>query len=162
MVSFTRKKGKVSLDDLKIKIQQIGEKSGKVGWFETAKYEDGTPVAAIAAIQELGSPKNNIPPRPMLRSTASEKDREWTQLSKSGYKAMLAGNETEETVMNKLVLKAAGDVAKTISKIASPPLKQGTINARKRKRADKKTTGNLTKPLIDTGVLFATVTGVVE
>ncbi len=38
----------------------------QVGWFESAKYDDGTPVAGVAAIQEFGSAKNRIPPRPFF------------------------------------------------------------------------------------------------
>jgi hypothetical protein len=61
-------------------------------------------------------------------------------------------------VLDVLGQQAAGDIRKSISRIASPPLKQATIDARLRKRADKTTLGKLDKPLVDTGTLLNAVT----
>lgn len=36
-------------------LKQLDGKIGRAGWFETSKYEDGTPVAHIAAVQEFGA-----------------------------------------------------------------------------------------------------------
>lgn len=38
---------------------------GKTGWFETARYPDGTAVAYVATIHEFGTPR--IPARPFMR-----------------------------------------------------------------------------------------------
>lgn len=130
----------------------------EAGWFESAKYPDGTPVAYVATIQEFGSPKNSIPPRPFMRPTLAEKSGEWKALALRGAKAMARGNETIGTVMEKLGSKAAGDIRKTISNVNSPALKDATIKARLSKRANKKTVGNLTKPLVDTGLMLSTCT----
>ena len=70
--------------------------------FETAKYEVGQPVAYIATIQEYGSAQNGIPPRPFMRKTISEQTPEWKGLLASRSKAILAGNETTESVIDKI------------------------------------------------------------
>lgn len=135
---------------------------GKVGFFESAKYVDGTPVAYVAAIQEYGSPSNGIPSRSFMRTTIAEKQKEWSRLAESGAKAILAGNETITTVLDKIGMKAAGDIRRKIASITVPPLKDSTIKNRLRRRADKTSTGTLSKPLIDTGIMIASVQSAVE
>ncbi len=45
------------------KIDKIGEgfknREARIGWFESARYEDGTPVAYVATIQEFGGTFNH-------------------------------------------------------------------------------------------------------
>lgn len=130
----------------------LSKNKGKVGWFESAKYPDGTPVAYVALIQEMGSPQNSIPPRPFFRSTMAEKSKQWTGLLKSGCKAILAGNETAHSVMEKVTGKAAGDVRRKISKIREPALSQRTLDARLSRGLTS------TKPLVDTGIMLQTLT----
>ena len=36
----------------------------RIGFFASAKYQDGTPVAAVAAWHEFGAPKVRLPSRP--------------------------------------------------------------------------------------------------
>jgi hypothetical protein len=97
-----------------------------------------------------------------MRPTIALKQAEWTELALRGSRAILKGNQTIENVMEGLGMKAAGDIRKTISLVVSPPLSPRTIAARLRKRANKRITGKLTKPLIDTGLMFATLTNTVE
>ena len=40
----------------------------EAGFYSTAKYDDGTPVTNVAAWNEFGVPKNNIPERPFFRN----------------------------------------------------------------------------------------------
>jgi hypothetical protein len=148
--------------NLQIALKNLQGKVGKVGWFEKSKYEDGTPVAYVATIQEYGYPAGNIPPRPFMRTTIAEKQQEWKKIAESGSKAILNGKATVGTVMEAIGLKAAGDIRKKISLITAPPLSPRTIEARRSRRADKKTIGLLTKPLIDTGIMFGTLTNTVE
>lgn len=103
-----------------------------------------------------------IPARPFMRPTIVKKMNEWKNIALQGSKAILAGNATAEKVMNDLVLKAAGDIAKTISQITAPLLKPSTIAARRRSLTDNKTVGALTKPLVHTGMMIDTITGIVE
>ena len=143
-------------------LKQLEDKVGKVGWFEKSKYEDGTPVAYVATIQEYGYPEGNIPPRPFMRPTIAEKQGEWTKIIESGSRAVLNGKAQAKDVLEAVGLKAAGDIRKKISTITAPPLSPRTIEARRAKRADKKTIGLLTKPLIDTGIMLGTLTNTVE
>lgn len=137
-------------------------KVGKVGFFPSAKYEDGTPVAYVAAIQEFGYPEGGIPPRSFMRTTMEAQQGEWKAVAKQGAKAVVAGNATGDQVLEAIGLKAAGDIRKTIATISTPALQESTVAARMRARADKKTVGNLTKPLVDSGILLGSVTHAVE
>ena len=123
-----RKKG-AGYDRLQALVTESQDYVGKVGWLESAKYEDGTPVAYVAAIQEFGSPKNNIPSRSFMRTTISEQRNKWMELAKSGAKAVVAGNETVRSVVEKIGFQAQGDIGAKISSISSPVLKQ--VNCRR-------------------------------
>lgn len=143
----------------------------KTGWFETAKYADGTPVAYVATIHEFGAIVVNadavagayqnggggaapilIPARPFMRPTVAAKGDSWMKLLAQGAAQVLLGKATAEQVLEAVALRAAGDVAKTISTISSPPLSPRTIAGKK----------GATKPLVDTGQMIQSVTGVVE
>lgn len=145
---------------------------GKTGFFETAKYADGTPVAYVATIQEFGAIAMNlgaaagayqnggdgvagkpaiIPARPFMRPTVAAQGANWVKLLGAGAKSVLTGGATPVQVMEAVTLKAAGDVAKTIASITNPPLSPLTI-ARKGSK----------KPLVDTGLMIQSVTGIAE
>ena len=47
-----------------------------IGWFEDAQYEDGTPVAYVAALTNSEAQPTKIPPRSFMRS-ALEKQADW-------------------------------------------------------------------------------------
>lgn len=89
------------------KLIEASRKQGKVGWFETAKYEDGTPVAYVAAIQENGSPAQGIPPRPFLRTTIAARQAAWRDLIHSGAQRILDGKASVADVLNIVGLRAA-------------------------------------------------------
>ena len=143
-------------------LESVNGLNTQVGWFPGAKYQDGTPVAYVAVIQEFGSPINNIPPRSFMRTTIAEKENEWAKLVRSGAKAMIAGNATPKMVMEGLGLAASGDIKKKISEINSPALKASTIANRKRKLAKGKKVGALTKPLVETSLMISSLTSTVE
>ena len=161
MVNVVRHKTNTG-KQLKVALENLEGKVGKVGWFEKSKYENDISVAYVATIQEYGYPPQNIPARPFMRPTIIQKQKEWKVIAESGAKAILKGTRTIDNVMEAIGLKAAGDIRKTISLIWSPPLSPLTIQARLRKRSNKKVVGNLTKPLIDTGIMFGTLTNTVE
>ncbi len=119
-------------------IQDLENKSAKIGWFEGTKYEDGTRVAYVATIQEYGYPPKNIPPRSFLRPTVINKKNEWTGLIKSGVKSILKGNESAESILDEVGARAAGDIRKTIKSIWMPSLKEKTILARLNRKRNKK------------------------
>lgn len=122
---------------------------GKVGWLESAHYKDGTPVAYVATIHEFGT--EHIPARPFMRPTVDNHGAEWMDLLAQGARASANGGMEPRAVLELVVLKAAGDVAKAIQAVTSPALSPVTV---KRK--------GHSKPLIDTGQMFQSVTGTVE
>ena len=173
MASVTRKSSGVSLLTMANTISGFGNTVAKAGWFETNKYPDGTSVAYVASIQEYGAHFTRfgekagdysvvIPPRPFMRPTVIRETAHWSELIAKGVAACLNGRSTPESVLDKVAARAAGDIAKSISLVQTPPLKQSTIDARRRALTDKKTVGLLTKPLVDTGLMLDSVTHVVE
>lgn len=137
---------------------------GKVGWFENSKYDDkyATPVALVAAVQEYGYSKNNIPARPFIEPTIQTKQNEWLTIMGKGVDAVLSGKKTINAVLDLVGQKARFDIQKAITQVFSPPLKPSTIRARLNRKSNKNHVGALDKPLIDTGIMYGTITNVVE
>ena len=130
-------------------LQGLDGLEGKVGWFESAHYPDGTPVAYVATIHEFGT--GRIPARPFMRPAVADHGREWIDLLGQGAKAAISGGPSPAEVLEAVTLAAAGNVAEKIQAVTSPPLSPVTI---KRKGHDK--------PLVDTGQMVQSVTGKVE
>lgn len=185
-----------AFETLRTRLKELDGKVAKAGWFETSKYEDGTPVAYIAAIQEFGVHINHpggtpykigpdgravfvsksagaglpvtkphtivIPPRPFMRPTVDRERAAWVDLLRSGSRSVLSGTTTAVNVMQAIGLKAAGDIAKSITLVFAPPLKASTIARRRNALTNKKTVGLLTKPLVDSGLMLNTVSNTVE
>lgn len=135
---------------------------GKVGFFESAKYENGTPVAQVAVTQEFGDPEKNIPPRPFFRNAIAENQTAWKALVSKLIRAVVKGKITYHEAIEMIGLTAAGHVRKSISVLTAPALAESTIRARLRKRADGKTIGLLTKPLVDSKIMINSVTNLTE
>ena len=128
-------------------VSSLGAKSLEVGFLESARYEDGTPVAGVAVVHEFGSPVNGIPPRSFMRKTAEDKQGEWSNLIEQGAKAVINGTETPETMLEKVGLVAAGNIKTTITQITTPALSPATIKKK-----------GSSKPLIEDGILLNSVT----
>lgn len=150
------------LEVMKINLERMGSMKGKVGFFDSHKYPDGTSVAAVAEKNEYGAPEKGQPPRPFMRTTQESRKNDWVKWIKEQSANVALGKTSASNVLNTLVQAAAGDVRKTISDLVSPPLAESTIKARKSKLANGKTVGKLDKPLVETGVMLASVTGIVE
>lgn len=129
----------------------------RVGFLENATYPDGTPVAMIAAIQNYGAPRANIPARPFFTNMIRAKSPEWpkaieTQLKINKYDASKTLRVVGEAV--------AGQLRQSIADTNTPPLAPYTLARRgvpgmvydpqnpKTFRA---------KPLVDTGHMLASV-----
>lgn len=145
-----RREGPGVLDVSKV-LRGLDDHEGRVGWFESARYEDGTPVAYVATIHEFGS--GAIPARPFMRPAVAEHGQEWLdQLAAGAKKAVQPGATlTPLMVLEAVAMMAAGNVAEMIQAVNSPPLDPRTV-ARK----------GFDKPLVDTGQMFQSVTGKVE
>jgi hypothetical protein len=122
---------------------------GKVGWFESAHYPGGTPVAYVATIHEFGT--GRIPARPFMRPAVADHGGEWLELIGQGVKASMMGGQSPAEVLELVMLQAAGNVGEKIQAVTSPALSPVTI---KRKGHEK--------PLVDTGQMIQSVTGKVE
>lgn len=174
MIKIKREKGP-AWDRLEKAQKDLDKIVGRVGYFSSAKYENGLPVATVAAIQEEGYPQHNIPKRATMRPAINKNQNAWAELFRSGAKAIVAGNETAKSVMEKVASRAAADVRTEIASLYDPPLKQSTILNRMRKaglskarrkrfragqlnQSDVKAIGNLTKPLVDTRTMINSVT----
>lgn len=149
-------------------VELAKDKVGKVGWFPSSKYEDGTPVAYIASIMELGTKtagRNHavvIPPRPFFRPTMIEQEGNWRNLAKLLSQSILKGTDTAYSAMEKLASQAEGDVAATFASINTPRLSDATVELRKWKKANGYKVGSLTKPLQESGYMLSTLTSKVE
>lgn len=67
-------------DKLKQFLENIAKQKAKVdvGFFENAKYPDGTQIAEVAIIQEFGNDK--IPPRPFMQPTFNDEKAKWLNI----------------------------------------------------------------------------------
>jgi hypothetical protein len=131
-------------------MQAIAHKQARVGFFESAKYPDGTPVAYVASIQEF-HPEHA---RPFMRPTIEQQRNAWRESLRSGCKAVLNGQIEAPAMLYQFGARAAADIKKTISQITAPPLADATVAAR---RSRRKTPGVSVKPLVDTGLLIGSV-----
>jgi hypothetical protein len=107
---------------------------GQVGWFPTAKYETGTPVAYVALIQEKGAPAVGIPPRPFIQPTIDEKKADWTALMAEGMREVVKGTMSPKDVLEGVGLQAAGDIRATLAAANVAPLSPVTVLLRKWKK----------------------------
>lgn len=171
-----------AFDKINVALRQLDGIETKVGWFPSAKYENGTPVAYVASIQEFGA--GPIPPRPFFRTTVAKEQAAWKEYAAKGAKAVLKGTASAHDVMDAIGERAQEDVKETINHITSPPLSPVTLELRamKHKNPALKITGALVgqaaakvyqpgcqlasgtpdKPLIDTKLLISTLTHTTE
>lgn len=136
--------------------------SVKVGWLGGANYDDGTPIAGVAAVQEFGYTPKNIPPRPFMRTTIAEQEEAWKRVAAKFAKRIGSGGEMAD-LMEGLGGVAAGDIRKKIAEITQPRLKPATIANRLRRytspgKGKAAPVEGIEKPLIDSGWMMNTLT----
>lgn len=172
-----------NIQGLKDKLVKLANAELEVGWFEGTQYNDGTPVAGVAAVQEFGSASRAIPPRPFFRPTIAEKKNEWAKKTESVLGRYIEGSLTPEQSLNVIGSMVVGDVQGKISTINSPKLSPVTIALRRLRDDGVQISGSLVgqvaqaiadgktakgelgdqtysniKPLNDTGYMLATLT----
>ena len=159
------------LKKLHERIVRLGELKVEIGWFESAQHPvtgkggavTGTiPTASIAAQNEFGNPKANIPPRPFMRPTLASNRGLWRDQIKQGSRAVILGTETENSMMEKIGLSVSGHIRAAIAQVQKPALEKETVQARLRIRKDKKTIGLLEKPLVFEGILLNSLTYIIK
>lgn len=124
-------------------------------------YRQGEPIgnAAIGYIQEKGSAKQGIPPRPFLEpGVAAVADKCAGIIGNGAADALTSMDASKITVAkNKAGLIAQSSVKATITAGEGfEPLSDATLAARKRRGVSR------TKPLIDTGSLRNSITYVIR
>jgi hypothetical protein len=138
-------------------------RSVKVGFLAGSTSDDDISLPMIAAVQEFGAPAAGIPPRPFFRNMVAEKSPGWPDTIVEVLKA----NDYDAAK----TLKGVGQIVKgqlqlSIHETNSPPLAQSTIDARLRRgskaSSSKPAATTIGKPLVDTGVMLASVDYEVE
>ena len=141
------------LERLQKSIADMQTKRAAVGFFDTAHYPDGTPVAQVAIAQEFGIID---PPRSFMRSTISEQKAAWQATLAQGSKRVMADKITAEQMLEAFGMQAAGQIKEKIASIMAPGLSDATLSSRLRRN------NTSTKPLVDTGTLISSVSSKVE
>lgn len=130
------------LAELSRKLSKGGEV--KVGFLADSTYPNGMKTALVAAFNEFGVPSHGQPPRPFFRSMVAEKSPEWP----AAIEGLLVANDYDvDKTLAQTGEAIAGQLRQSIVDLTEPPLAPSTV-ARK---------GGVTKPLIDTGHLLASV-----
>ena len=146
------------VNDLKKQIQDLKNTVVKVGYFEDSKRTDGLPNAYVAAINELGSPTNNIPPRRTLGPGLQNNKEEFSKIIANSIR-----NGTIKDGFEILGQLAVGKVKSEIADLKSPALKPNTVRARLRhKKQGKSVSLTVAKPLVNTKQMLQAVSYVVE
>lgn len=159
----------------------LAQDTVKIGVLD-GKYEDGTNVAYVAAIQEYGCPERGIPPRPFFRPTIQQQQKAWADSLHSGVKGVVEGNLQPHHVLDAVGAVAEADIKQSISEVRQPPLSPITVMLRGMRQHDAslvvtgRTVGEAArrvangetnygasdKPLEDTFTLFDSITHQVD
>jgi hypothetical protein len=115
-----------------------------VGFMSGATYEDGTPVAMVAAIQNFGAPEANIPARPFFTNMINAKGDGWGERLASIYKG---ADYKGKVAFKRFGYAVASDLQQSIISTNDPALEPSTIAAK-----------GFSKALIDTGHMINSVT----
>lgn len=138
--------------DLAGLLNQVKRGQVHVGYFAHSHYPSGEPVAGVAAVHEMGSPTQRIPPRPTLGPGLNKNRAELSDAVKlSVQQAILSGGNLKLTNVG---LLAQAAVRKEISELMSPPLSKRTIAERAKRHSKGLASG---KPLVDTKVMLRSV-----
>lgn len=136
------------LNDLEKRLNATGVEAG---FFPDSSYEnDGTSVATVAYANEYGVPGNNQPPRPFFRGAIDKNKDEWVDSISNG----LASGLDAKTTLEVVGAKVQADIRDSISTLMEPALSPTTIRARRTRKVRR---NESTKPLIDTGVMYESV-----
>lgn len=145
------------IERLRKELESIKKARLEVGFFDTAVYPSGLPVAYVASVHEFGW--GPIPARPFMRPAMSSNRDTWTRNFLSGFKAVVNGNVSTKQVMEQMGMKISGQIKESIQSVTSPPLQDSTIEARLSRLANggKGAQGTISKPLVATGLMLNSV-----
>ncbi len=113
--------------------EEAGKLEAVAGFFEDAKYPDGTSVAQTMFYNEHGTRtkdgREHAKPRPALRRTKINSHGKWTKT----LHGLVSGSQSELGVgkaYGQVAAMMAGDLKKTISTFTAPGNKPSTIKAK--------------------------------
>lgn len=168
-------------DKFEAALKEIAKKASnaataEIGFMENATYPDGKNVAMVAAIQEFGAPAKGIPPRPYFRGMINQNSPQWPDEIAAALKST---NYNARNTLSQMGAVIAGELQQSIVDTSDPPLSPITVmlrgmrtqskyadmpfwerfaEAKKRVAAGESNYGASSKPLVDTGVMFNSVT----
>lgn len=133
------------LQNIKIDKREIlkfmGKEKLEIGFFESARYPNGTFVAQVARYNEFGTLR--IPMRPFFRNAIQKNIKKWYATLQNAINQDLAPSKALSIVGE----VARADIIQSITDFKAPPNAQSTIKQKKS-----------TNPLIDTGLMRRSVT----
>ena len=109
-----------------------------------------TTVAKLGVIHEFGSPANGIPARPFMAQTAQKHRRNTVELLKRNAKAVLNRQQSPKQGLGRIGVVYEGYIKDTIRNGDFVPNAPSTVRMK-----------GSSRPLIDTGLMRASVTSVV-
>ena len=142
--------------DLVVNLKALDNMAAEVGWQGNVRYEDGTPVAAVARWQDKGNSRLGIPPSGFVKSTINENKAEWSRLAGLGAKAVAVGTRSPEQVLDALGQLASGEIRAKIASFGDYPSSDPVIQRRRRLGR------NTQKKLVDTGLMVTSCTSTVK
>jgi len=127
-----------------------GVKSVDVGVFAGAKYQDGTPVALVATVNEFGSEDGVIPERPAFRNANKSNEDNLVKIIKNNVdpKTMVI----DPVTAGKVGVAHESAVKKSIVDLKDPPNAASTLKAKAPKA----------NPLVNTGMYVRSITNKVN
>lgn len=163
-------------------INELDDFQVQAGWFENSRYDDNTPIAYVAAIQNYGArvrvadkfknylhyvgihlKKNKgefiIPPRPFMDNAKRRiEGNEGKQILLQELLRLFEGKQTMGKAINRLGAWLQGVIQQEIIKINHPALSGMTVIMRNKEYESESPHGNIaSKPLNSTGMMLATV-----
>ena len=124
-------------------LRATGAKSIEAGFFSTARYPDGKPVAAVASRNEFGTGRG-VPARPFFRLAVNGMQDDVMSILKTGVDPQSL--RVSGQVISRVGAHAQGAIQESITRLRKPPNAPST--------RDRKGSSN---PLVDTGTMRAAV-----
>ena len=129
-----------------------------IGYFESARYPDGTNVAEIAVHHEFGAPnvgRNGIPARPTMGPAMEQLGKEALLIAQEVSAKFGEDPEKFMEMLPKYIgARGASLIQKNIAELMEPELSEATIQGRRTRKINPTTSE---KPLIDTGQMRLSV-----
>lgn len=150
----------------KLNLDQFREGKVRVGWFNDIRYDDGVSVAQVAYWNEYGT--YNFPAgRPFMRPMLHQNQRAILDNLRDQYRYAILHNQNTVKVLEKIGEDVRWRIQSQILATNTPPNAPITLNGGWMRN---KKSGRLfyvipkigTHPLIDTGVMYETVSYQVE